>query len=200
MSIIDKMGRKPDTVTELDNGDVIYSYGAKRFRYAIDGVWVSIQGEKQTFDSHGLECRLNEDDTIEQFEWATSWAWLAYEGDEPIYELGRHLCEAGGDMTPSGFGKEKNLPMKLWFEIPGVWVNFQMEDDLIKMEDCFTGDVWHAQTVHGALDRLAWLTDRAQDEDLWNAINEEKDRIVARDAELYGTDTEAEEEKDESAN
>ena len=194
MSIIDKIGRKPDSVTELDNGDVIYAYGANRFRYALDGVWVSVEPKGQ-IDSHGLECRLNEDDTIEQFEWATSWAWLAYQGDEPIYELGRHLCEAGGDMTPSGWGKEKNLPMTLWFELPGVWVSFRMDDGLIKIDDCFTGDVYHAQTVHGALDRLAWLTERAQDEELWSAINEEKERIQARDAELYGTATDAEEEE-----
>lgn len=191
MNIIDKMGRKPDSVTELDNGDIVYAYGVDRFRYAVDGVYVSVESKGQ-IQSNGLECRLNPEDTIEMFSFATAWAWLAVPGDEPLYELGRELSEVAGDMTPSGHADRKT-GMSLWFEIPKVWVQFTMDGDLIKMEDCFTGDSYWAQTVEGALDRLTWLIERTADHDLLDAIEKGKEEMENRYSGLFGTDAEEEE-------
>lgn len=196
MNIIDKKGRRPDEVIEHDNGDITYRYALDHFRYAVDGVYVTSQSNDET-RSHGLECRLNPDDTIEQFSFAESWAYLAIPGDEPLYELGRELTNVGGDLTPSGHADRKT-GMSLWFEIPKVWVHFQMDGDLIKMEDCFTGDHYWAQTVEGALERLTWLIERTADEDLWQAINEAKEQILARDAELYVEDEETETNEEEN--
>lgn len=193
MSIIDKIGRKPDSVTELDNGDIVYAYGHKRYRYAVDGVYVSIESAGH-IQSHGLECRLNPDDTIEQFQFADGWAWMAIPGDEPLYELGRELTSVGGDMTPSGHSDGKT-GMSIWFEIPKVWVQFKMDGDLIQMDDCFTGDEYWAQTIEGALDRLTWLIERTADEDLWDAIAKGKEEMEARYVELV--DKVAETEKNE---
>lgn len=196
MSIIDKIGRRPDEVIEHDNGDITYRFGTNTFRYAVDGVYVKCLNEGE-INSEGLECRLNEDDSIEQYQWATGWAWLAKSGDEPLFEIGRHLVETGGDVTPSGRGANnpENEGMTIWFEIPKVWASFKMaKDGLIEMEDCFTGDVYVSQTIDGALDRLTWLIERTGDDELWEAIRQGKEEVEARYAELFGKDEEEEEE------
>ena len=201
MNIIDKMGRKPDSVTELDNGDIVYAYGVNRYRYAVDGVFVSTESSGQIV-SNGLECRLNPDDSIEMFEFANSWSWLAIPGDEPLYELGRELTEVGGDMTPSGRPEQKE-GMSVWFEIPKVWVQFKMDGDLIQMDDCWSGDEYWAQTVEGALERLQWLIERTADDDLWDAIAEGRKEMEERHqklVDLFAEAEEEEEEKDENAN
>ena len=200
MSIIDKIGERPTEVTENDNGDIIYHYWKDRFRYAVDGVYVSVDNGDDEPISNGFECRVDQDDSIEHFQWAKSWAMIASAGDEPLYELGRHLTEVGGDMTPSGWGynPEKTDGMKLWFEIPEVWVMFQMEDDgFIRMEDCFTGDTYISQTVEGALDRLTWLIQRTAERQLLDDIEEAKEKTLARFEAMFAPD---EEDEDENAN
>lgn len=195
MSIIDKIGQRPDNVMEHDNGDITYVFWKYEFRYAVDGVYVKLNNGDEKPISNGLECRVNEDDSIEHFEWAKSWAMIAREGDEPLYELGRHLVDVGGEMTPSGWGynPEKTEGMKIWFEIPEVWVYFQMEaDGLIKMEDCFTGDEYVSNSVDGALERLAWLIERTEDHDLWEAIQKGKDKMQERYSDPIASDEEEE--------
>jgi hypothetical protein len=199
MNIIDKMGRKPDSVTELDNGDIVYAYGLNRYRYAVDGVYVSTESSGEIV-SDGLECRLNPDDSIEMFEFANGWSWLAIPGDEPLYELGRELTQVGGDLTPSGRPEQKQ-GMSLWFEIPKVWVQFKMDGDLIQMDDCWSGDEYWSQTVEGALERLQWLIERTADDDLWDAIAEGRKVMEERNQMLNGLVAETEEdEDDENAN
>lgn len=152
MSIIDKIGRHPDEVIELDNGDITYVYGKTHYRYGADGVYVTNTNEQGEHT-----CVIQPDDSIEVFEWANSWSWLAVEGDEPMFELGLHFTEIIADRTPSG-RPATNDHMSLWIDVPYVSVQFHMNDEgLIVMEDLFCGDVWLSQSVSGAIERFEWL-------------------------------------------
>jgi hypothetical protein len=152
MSIIDKTGQIPKKVEELDNGDIIYHYSNARYRYAVEGVYVlSIVPEHE-----GREFLVMEDDSIEIFDWAKGCSWLAIDGDEPLFELGKILVETQADVTPSAHS-DRQTGMKIWFELPKIYLCFSMEGDLIEIEDLFTGDSYFASSVEGAMDRLAWL-------------------------------------------
>lgn len=182
MSIIDKLGRKPDDVTETDSGDIIYRYHKTTYRYSVDGVWVKSDFE----DSHGLEFRVDEDDSIDAFQWADSCSVLAVAGDEPIYELGRYFIEMICDHTPSG-RPQTGDHMTLWLELPGIDVSFTMTDEmLIQMTDNFTGDTYVAQSVEGMMERFEWLLKKEAEFDLLSAIKEEKEKKEAFWAETLG--------------
>lgn len=152
MSIIDKTGQIPNKVEELDNGDIVYHYSNAQYRYAVEGVYVQSIGT----DHIGREFLVMEDDSIEIFQWARGCSWLAIDGDEPLFELGKILVDTQADVTPSAHS-DRQTGMKIWFELPKIYLCFSMEGDLIEIEDLFTGDSYFASSVEGAMDRLAWL-------------------------------------------